>query len=463
MTLAVLEPPQTMVTPRPAPRRRLLLVAYCFPPVGGAGVQRPVKWVKYLQRSGWDVTVLTPSNPSVPVLDTSLLAEIPEDTQFVRPPTWEPSYRVKHGLAAKASNTPTSWAAPLRWAKGVARAAAKACLQPDPQILWYPNAVQAATRVLRQTPHDAILCTAPPYTSFLIGRTLKQRFGLPLVLDYRDEWDLSSQYLEHAHRDSLSQFIQERQQRMVLRAADAVVATTQASVDRLGERLGAIGHQARQLCIYNGFDREDFESHGPTPTLAAPKDRFRLVYTGTLWNLTDISPVVTAMMELHAEAPELARRLELVCVGRKTPEQQQLLARLEGTNCRLVNRDYCEHSEVLQWLASADALCLLLSDVPGADRVVPAKLFEYLAARRDLLAVTPRGETADIVERFHPRSRFAPQDVRGICAWLTERLSGGSAPLDSSSDIDEFSRERQTRRLVDLLASLTPAPARGRD
>ncbi len=462
MTATLLAPPPTAATLRSAPRKRLLLVAYCFPPVGGAGVQRPVKWVKYLERSGWDVTVLTPSNPSVPVLDTSLLAEIPPETQFIRPATWEPSYGVKHGLAGTTVKTSSLWTAPVRWIKGVARVVAKVCLQPDPQILWYPNAVQTATRALQQTPHDAILCTAPPYTSFLIGRALKQRFGLPLVLDYRDEWDLSSQYLEHAHRDFLSQFIQERQQRMVLRAADAVVATTQASVDRIGERLRDIGHQAKQLCLYNGFDSDDFDERTSTTSLATPKDRFRLVYTGTLWNLTDISPVVAAMEQLHAQAPDLANRLELVCVGRKTPEQQLLLARLSSTNCRLINRDYCEHSEVLQWLASADALCLLLSDVPGANRVVPAKLFEYLAARRDLLAVTPRGETADLVERFHPRSRFAPQDVSGICAWLTERLTGGAAPLDSSSDIDEFSRERQTRRLVDLLASLTASPAPGR-
>jgi glycosyltransferase involved in cell wall biosynthesis len=463
MTAALLEPPVHVTTPREtARRRRVLLVAYCFPPVGGAGVQRPVKWVKYLERQGWDVTVLTPANPSVPVLDESLLAEIPVGTTFVRPKTWEPSYATKHQLAAKPGEQPGGWS-PLRSLKrGISRFA-KACLQPDPQILWYPNAVAAGSRALRQTPHDAILCTAPPYTSFLVGRALKQRFGLPLVLDYRDEWDLSSEYLEHAQRDGWSRWVQERQQQAVLRAADAVVATTQASVDRLGSRLDALGHAALRQCIYNGYDDEDFDEHYLDYATLPTTDRFRLVYTGTLWNLTDVAPVVAAIEQLHDRTPKLAARLEFVAIGRKTPEQQALLGRLGATACRVISRDYCEHSQVLAWQQSADALCLLLSDVPGAERVVPAKLFEYLATQRALLGVTPTGETTSILERFHPDSRFAPRDVAGICRWLQQQLTMDQEPAErySRNDLREFSRGSQTARLASLLDQLTAARAAG--
>lgn len=462
MTTTLLEPPSSTKSPHTA-TRRVLLIAYSFPPVGGAGVQRPVKWVKYLERAGWNVTVLTVANPSVPVLDESLLAEIPAQTRVVRASTWEPGYAVKQSLGTAGSRTGRWWLAPIRWGKSVIKSLAKLCLQPDPQILWYPGAVAAGAKVLQAEPFDAIVCTGPAYTSFLVGRTLKRRFGVPLVLDYRDEWDLSSQYLEHAHKDRWSQWVQERQQRAVLSAADAVVATTQASVDRLGERLDALMSTAQRVCIYNGYDAEDFADfadHTPqvTPASAA---RFRLVYTGTLWNLTDVSPVVTAIEQVAVTQPDVLARLEFVCVGRKTPEQQAILRRLQQTQCTLTALDYCPHDRVLAWLSSADALCLLLSDVPGADRVVPAKLFEYLAARKPMLAVVPEGEAATIARRFHPESCFSPGDTEGLARWLMARLSDLAPAANDihESEIAEYSREQQTHRLVALLEQLATHPA----
>jgi len=455
MTTTLLEPPVRNST-APATKRRVLLIAYSFPPVGGAGVQRPVKWVKYLERAGWSVTVLTVANPSVPVLDASLLAEIPEQTRVVRAATWEPGYAVKQSLGAATSSRKRWWTAPLRWGKSIVKSLAKLCLQPDPQILWYPGAVAAGTQLLRHERFDAIVCTGPAYTSFLVGRTLKRRSGVPLVLDYRDEWDLSSQYLEHAQKDRWSRWVQERQQRAVLRAADAVVATTQASVDRLGERLEALQSQAQRVCIYNGYDSEDFVDSMPTSPPVTQNSKFRLVYTGTLWNLTDVSPVVTAIEQIAQTRPDLLKRLDFVCVGRKTAEQQQWLERLRQTPCTMTSLDYCPHDRVLAWLASADALCLLLSDVPGADRVVPAKLFEYLAARKPLLAIVPTGEAAHIATRFHPESCFSPRDVAGLARWLTARLAGSDADVAAvhAADIEEYSRERQTHRLVALLEAL---------
>ncbi|HUQ68260.1 MAG TPA: glycosyltransferase [Planctomycetaceae bacterium] len=505
MTTTLLEPPPITAAPRRR-RGRLLLVAYCFPPVGGAGVQRPVKWVKYLHRAGWDVTVLTPSNPSVPARDESLLAEVPEETVFLRPRTWEPDYQTKTGLAAGDGRSSL-----MSRSRGVAQSVAKAALQPDPQVLWYWNAVREAARHLTAVPHDAIVGSAPPYSSVLLGRALQQRSGLPLVLDYRDEWDLSSRYLEHAQRDWFSQFVQERMQRRVLGAADAVIATTQASADRLTRRLRAVGSTASARCIYNGFDAEDFGDD------VAPSRRndgtFRLIYTGTLWNLTSIQPLVQAVESLNQSRPDAVAKLELICVGRKTPEQTACLERLQNLGCRLSLHDYCAHDQVLDWMHGSDALCLLLSDVPGADRVVPAKLFEYLAARKDLLAIVPDGEAAGLVERFFPEGRFAPSDVAGIRGWLESRLDqtpvpsppcsgekvGGQALLSASEnkitsehrsersapspypsppktgergpneearldsglpmpdDIDEFSRERQAGRLLAVLQELTAA------
>lgn len=476
MSVATLVPPRIELPNEGRRSKRLLLVAYNFPPVGGAGVQRPVKWAKYLSRFGWDVTVLTTLNPSVPARDESLLADLPADVQIVRARTWEPGYHVKQNLINETSALRPSLIHTLKGAvRGFAKRCVKLVLQPDPQVLWNYHAIRAGTRVLREQPHDAILVTAPAYSSFYIGAALKRRFQLPLVLDYRDEWDLSGEYLENAQRDWISRTVQSRMQRHLLRCADAVVATTQRSTEALSGKLATLRHRIPSHCIYNGYDAEDF-SAAPAPRTFPPgsagcdvaagcdvmrseRGTFRLVYTGTLWNLTDIEPLVRGVEHLESSHPELSRRLELVCVGRKTPEQLAVLNRLRNTSARLVCIDYCDHSTALQWLRSADGLCLLLSDVPGAERVVPAKLFEYLAVRREMLAICPAGETADIVRRFFPHGQFTPHQIHPIADWLQQRLTRKST-AEGEPDLDanafaEFSRESQTRQLAEILDSVS--------
>jgi glycosyltransferase involved in cell wall biosynthesis len=475
MTLATLEPPVADLAAEQRPLRRALLIAYNFPPVGGAGVQRPVKWVKYLRRFGWDVTVLTTENPSVPARDESLLADLPDDLPVFRARTWEPDYRVKERLLDAADSNGFVQRM-KRGLRGFVKRAVTLALQPDPQVLWNHNAIRVGRRILRERPHDAILVTAPPYSSFFIGEALKRQFGLPLVLDFRDEWDLSGRYLENAQRGWFSHRLQDRLQRRILRQSDAVTATTQSSAETLAEKLHALGHHVPTRCLYNGYDAEDFESdcdacpnetddvrnqiQSVSTIDRQPSTRLRIVYTGTLWNLTRIDPLVAAIESIDASRPDLSQRLELVCVGRKTPEQLQVVERVGATRAHLRLMDYCDHSESLEWLRSADGLCLLLSDVPGAERVVPAKLFEYLASQRDLLAIVPAGETAEIVQRFRPGAHFPPDNVPGIAGWLTDRLvkfgdgTRSAARVSTAridDGIDEYSRVSQTQKLAQLL------------
>lgn len=441
--------------------KRLLLVSYHFPPVGGAGVQRPLKFVKYLRQYGWDVSVLMAANPSVPVFDESLCRDLPEDLVIEKARTWEPDYRLKQQLGQQQQTRAGLVSRLKGFAKSTAKSLASVVLQPDPQMLWVPNALAAAKRLLARLPHDAILATAPPYSNLVLGTMLKKRTGLPLIVDYRDEWDLSSQYLENSRRDWFSSAVQERMQRSVLRRADAIVATTQGSTARLQERARQAGSRAPAHCIFNGFDTTDFEGLTSTSKITdADKTRFRLVYTGTLWNLTNVQPVVEAVERLQQESPELLDRLELVFVGRKTPEQIALLNRLLVTRCKVDIRDYCDHAAALQLMSDSDALCLLLSGVPGAERVAPAKLFEYLALRKPILAITPAGETAGIVRRYFPHNHFEPNDVPGIANWLCEQLAvfpgTGRGDLEATPDVDltEFTRLHQAGQLADVLNSV---------
>lgn len=453
MTHAVADRP--LISPaEPGAPRRLLLISYHFPPVGGAGVQRPLKFVRYLAELGWQTTVLTAANPSVPVFDESLCDEIPDGTQIVRARTLEPAYARKAGLQTADCGRRSLLARLKQSCRRCVRETIRLVLQPDPQMLWHPAAKRAAVRVLREQPHDAILATAPPYSNLLLGRALGRKFHLPLVLDYRDEWDLSSRYLENSHKDPLSHCIQQWMQKRVLRQADAVIATTHDSTDRLQSRLDQAGGRGRTLCIRNGFDPGDLQSRETVPP--PPAGRIRIVYTGTLWNLTSVEPLTRAVESLGSEQPGLLARFEFVFVGRKTPEQQALLDRIAARGCVVRCEDYCPHGQALAWMHSADALCLLLSDVEGAGRVIPAKLFEYLGIPRPILAIVPEGETARIVRSFG-QQQFAPADHAGLARWLTDRAQAGPDRVPVPRDetlLLPFTRRHQAAQLAELLDDL---------
>ncbi len=438
--------------PRTATCRRVLFVSYVFPPVGGAGVQRVAKFIKYLPDHGWQSSVLTVSNPSVPAYDASLLADIPKQTIVRKARTWEPSYAVKSAVAAGSGKKSIL----RRMVSALGRQVSTTLLQPDPQVLWLPAAVLAGRRLLREVPHHAIVATGPPFSTFLIGAMLQRLSGLPLVLDYRDEWGLSNAYLENKQAGPLVQFVQERMQRLAAGRAAALLATTQASAQSLETVRDRAGSPARVTWIYNGFDPADFPRVPAARIRSEQTGTFRLVYVGTLWNLTSVAPLVAAVRMLTERSPELASRLELVFAGRRTPAQQELLTPLRSLPCRLVEHPYLDHAEALRLTRSADGLCILLSDVRGAERVVPAKLFECMAARRPILAIVPPGECWDLLGDYPAAYRLQPGNVAGIAEALADVLGRHRNGTTLATDWHgkEYDRRTQAGQLADLLESL---------
>ncbi len=428
---------------------RALFVSYTFPPVGGAGVQRLTKWLKYLPANGWETSVLTASNASVPLTDASLGRDVPSETLVIRARTLEPSYRAKAAVLTQSDRRGRRGWARLRSA---ARSAVNLALQPDPQVLWAPAAVRAGRSLLSEVRHDVVVATAPPFSTLLVGARLARSAGLPLVLDYRDEWDISSSYWENRPRDFASRWLQARMQGRVLRRAQLVVATTRASSERLAEKCRVAGSEAPTSCIYNGYDADDFSAFtSPSP----PRVGYRLLYLGTLWALTDATPLVEGAVRLAHENPSQARSLEIVFAGRRTAEQSNVLAKLEGLPCRLTLLDYVDHGKAVRMMRDASGLCLLLSHLPAAERVVPAKLFEYMAARRPILALVPEGECRQLL-MSHPAAIVCdPRDPASVALALAReiaRAANGSEPQWGSWDPSSYSRARLASELAEALS-----------
>lgn len=447
-------------------KRRLLLIAYQFPPVGGAGVQRVTKFVKYLPQFGWQVTVLTVKNPSVPILDESLLRDIPPETVLARARTWEPGYAMKSLVAGTNGRSARSLRSVLRsWAKSTIRRIANCFLQPDPQVLWVPNAIRMGRELLRRQPYDAILSSGPPFSTFLVGRALSAQCGVPFAVDYRDEWDLANKYMENRKFGRLASCIQRRQQRHVLRAASAVIATTRASTASLETAIRRAGSKAEAACIYNGFDPDDFPA-GQIENVERRSDvPLRLVYVGTLWKLTSMAPLGAALRLLANRIPDLSRRLQLVVAGRRTPEEQQELASLQAATGCVDELAYVEHSDAVSLMRSADLLLTNLADLPGAERVLPAKAFEYLAVQRPILALTPRGELWDLLDQHRGTALFHPSNVEGIAEFLEfslENVVHSDLRPVMNTQLAGLDRISQCRQLADVLARVIQSSQRER-
>jgi glycosyltransferase involved in cell wall biosynthesis len=442
---------------RSRPRRRLLLVSYTFPPVGGAGVQRVAKFVKYLPQFGWDVTVLTTANPSVPVHDESLEAEIPPATIVLRTRTLEPGYKLKSTVAGAGLSPRRTWlAAGKQAALGAVKGIANGLLQPDPQILWMPHALWHGRKELRRQRYDAVMASGPPFSSFLLAAALA-RFGrLPLLLDYRDEWGISNQYWENRQSGWLSGWVQAGMQRRVLRRASAVIATTRASARHLRELCLNYGSPAEIQCVLNGFDPADFAARHVPADERPTQGGFHLSYVGTLWKLTTCRPLAEALRRVAAEVP-LRDRFRLSVIGRSTPAEQGTLEGLKQLGLQVEEHGYMDHHQALAHMQSASELCVILADLPGAERVLPAKVFEYMAARRPILAIAPRGELWDVLRHYPAATLIEPSNVAALASHLQARIEGKAPPAAAPPPDSQFSRVRQAEQLAHVLEAMAAA------
>ncbi|MFG0331788.1 MAG: glycosyltransferase, partial [Maioricimonas sp. JB049] len=340
--------------------------------------------------------------------------------------------------------------------KGMARGAANVLLQPDAQVLWRPAAVREGLSLLRDVHHDAIIATGPPFSSFWLGATLSARSGLPLILDYRDEWDISNAYWENKRQGWCAQQFQRWLQKSCARAADCLLATTPASAEALADVACKAHSSARTASIYNGFDPDDF----PRTQRPLREDfgngtgRFRLSFIGTLWNLNSIEPQVRAIEQLATRSPHLLDELELVCAGRRTDAQEALLDRLEQTSCHLVRLPFVDHTRATALMATADSLLLLNADRPQTHRIINAKTFEYMAARRPMFVIAPEGDLWDVVVDLPGTILCPPSNTAHIAESLAHELERHRCGVDYDDavwDIGRFERRALAAELADLL------------
>ncbi|MBI3746290.1 MAG: glycosyltransferase family 4 protein [Chloroflexi bacterium] len=445
-----------MTTPR-----RLLVIAYFFPPLGGVGVQRTLKFVRHLGASGWRSVVVTPGRPAYPIRDPGLLDEIPGDTEVVRTTCPEPaglagSLAGRFAPADRTDGTPPR--SPLRRGRrGRSRAALRTAgrwwtrlvrilLFPDDQALWWPFAVRAGLRAHRAQPVDAIYSSSPPVTGHLIGRSLKGLTGRPWIADFRDPW------VGNAFAGPISwprRRLQAWLERQIVERADRVIVVSPSIQRALQIRYP--GQAAKILCIPNGYDRADLNGIEPTPR---EPGRFAIVYAGSIYGDRELTLFLDGLELLLTRRPELRTRLRVEFVGRVNVANQQIAARYAGTD-RLGGivswTGFLPRREAVARMRSADALLQLIADDPGKDAVVGAKTVEYLAFDLPILAVVPRGDARAVLEELD-WGVVADPEPEAIATGL-ERIVETPRPARRADPEGRYDRAAQARRLAEVLAA----------
>jgi len=396
----------------------VLFVAYQFPPVGGAGVQRVTKLVRYLPVYGITPLVLTVSNPSVPVRDESLLRDVPPGIRVERVRTLEPAYAVKRALGKGVDEIePRAFTRALRLTSRVA----SGLLFPDPQVLWLPAAVRAIAKLSRDNPRiGAAVITAPPFSQLLLAPWIRKTLGVPVIVDYRDEWETTLRAGHERPAGETAARLARWLERRIVGRVDAVTTATQEFRAALLDRVPEVD-SGRVHFLPNGWDAADLPRQFGQP----PHDRFRIAYAGTVMRLTSLRQVVSALRILHAERPELAACVELVVYGRIAPSEAAVFRGAERLGVQL--RGYIDHRLVLSELTRSHLNLCVLDEVEGADRIYPGKVFELMALKRRTLVIAPEGALTRLARDNEMGDVVSPPDPREIARVLERHVRAWQA------------------------------------
>ncbi|TML63718.1 MAG: glycosyltransferase family 4 protein [Actinobacteria bacterium] len=413
---------------------RVLLSSFYFPPAGGGGVQRPLKFAAHLSELGVETHVLAPEDPRWIHRDEELAPPpgvVLHRARYIGPRGRKPAEELRgvtglELIARKLALTP------------------RRLLVPDEDVPWTLTAVPTATRIVRREGIDVLLTTSPPSSIHLVGAAVKRLTGVRWVADMRDSMVANPDRPIERLVTRLKEREHERVARLVARYADAIVAVTET----IAAEARARNAGANVAVIPNGCDFEDFEG-----LEHRAGSRFRITHTGSFFGARDPRPFLTALAESDTD---VVARFAGDFRGADREWVEQL-----GLDDRLELHPYCSHRRALALQRDSEALLLLLPEVGARGRDVPSgKLYEYLAARRPILAaVPPEGTAAALVREAEAGVVVAPGDVEEMRSALGELYSRWQRNALGDTEMPAALRERLSRRaraeeLIALLEGL---------
>jgi glycosyltransferase involved in cell wall biosynthesis len=421
--------------------KKVLIITYYWPPSGGAGVQRWLKFAKYLPEFGWQPVILTvdPQYASYPQRDESLMAEIHPDCQVYTTKSFE-LYNLYKLFSGKKEVPYGGFANESK--EGFLQKASKFVrgnfLLPDPRKGWNKYAYRKAAELIRQFGIETVVTTSPPHSTQLIGLRLKQKFNFRWIADLRDPWTDIYYYDQFMHT-ALARRIDLNYERKVIENADLLI-TVSEDVKRLFTMKAGKAAVPKIAVVPNGFDHEDFGQE-----LVPTALKKVITYTGTISEAYDVDCLLEAIGRLD---DGFKQNLIIRFVG-KIPLSIARKFELKGIETELIG--YVDHHLSIDYLFRSDLLLLVIPKVKNNRGILTGKFFEYLASRRQVLAIGPTdGDLAKIIHETNCGKIFDYGDASGMQQFIQDRLTNPEV-LTNPELAFQFSRKNLTEKIAGLL------------
>ncbi len=439
--------------------RRALVITYYWPPTGGSGVQRWVKFAKHMPEFGWQPVIYTPENPEQIAVDDSLLVNIPEQAEVIKRRILEPYALARNILGGSGEkgagvNPVNKQEKSLKqkialWVRGN-------FFVPDPRVWWVRPSVRFLRNYLKRHPVDVIVSTGPPQSMHLIGLELHKITGIPWVADFRDPWT-ELFYFKHLGLSSRVERKHRQMEQEVLDRASAVVAVTPMVQADFQNVTNTPVH-----LISNGFDEDDFglaaggssvsssnssASSGSSAGKKRTDTKFRIVHTGLF--ASDGNPL--ALWDALAGLP-LKDRIDIRLAGKVDAEIVEAI-KDAGLEPNLSLLGYISHDDSVQELKNADMLILPLRQEPEYKKVLPGKIFEYLASLKPVLGIGQEdGAAAQLLRESNAGIMLDWPLGEAMADFICKVRNGEFKALGTG--IEKYSRRNLTKKMIDLFEQL---------
>ncbi|SHN21947.1 Glycosyltransferase involved in cell wall bisynthesis [Cyclobacterium lianum] len=430
--------------------KRVLIITYYWPPSAGSGVQRWLKFTKFLPEFGWQPVVFTPENPDFGLSDSTLEKEVAPTTEVLKFPIWEPYqlFRLAKGKKLKdtgvilGQKNPSMLDRLAVWMRGN-------LLIPDPRVFWVKPSVKFLADICGQNNFSAIITTGPPHSMHLIGRNLKRKTGLPWLADFRDPWS-EWEFLDTLKLTSGARNKHRQLEASVFREADVLSTISPTFAAEMGE----LADRNIQL-ITNGFDPDDlpadFQQHRPETAL------LEIVYTGVIDSIRNPLPFLHALKAVFGKEQGIVR---LTFVGKVSSQVLAAIKKDDWLERHVVLTGYLSHSEVFAHYKKANALLLILTQTKNAKGNIPGKLFEYMATGRPIIGLgDPGGDAAAIIRKAGAGIVFAHEDLEGLSRHLSALRYQNPPEKRSGAKLELFHRRNLTETLAKLLEKMVRSKA----
>lgn len=426
------------------PTKKILIVSYYWPPAGGPGVQRWLKFVKYLPDFGIEPHVYVPENPTYPLVDEKLVNEVVQQAVIIKQPIVEP-----YSLAAVFSKKKTKKiSSGIITHKKKQSFAEKAMLWvrgnlfiPDARVLWVKPSVQFLKKYITDNQIDTVITTGPPHSLHLIGLALKKELNIRWITDFRDPWTTIG-YHKELKLSSWAAKKHKTLEKKVLNSCNQVIVTSPTTKKEFEQ----LTNQPISV-ITNGYDVENVK--------AKPMDeQFTLAHIGSL--LSERNPVVLweALSELIAENADFKAKFQLKLIGAVSAEVIETLQKLNlEVYCNLLG--YVSHEEALQEQRCSQVLLLIEIDSKDTECIIPGKLFEYMVSDRPIVALGPQNaDFAQILRATNTGKFFTyteKEAVKSYILQLFEQYQKGDLKVYPVG-LQQYSRKALTKELASFLA-----------